>query len=48
MLVVDTEDVVKKALEELRNNQLIPDYEKHEEKKQQNLIIALAKYVIRN
>lgn len=32
MLVVDTEDVVKKALEELRNNQLIPDYEKHEEK----------------
>ena len=32
MPVVDTEDVVKKALEELRNNQLIPDYEKHEEK----------------
>ena len=32
MLVVNTEDVVKKALEELRNNQLIPDYEKHEEK----------------
>ena len=32
MLVVHTEDVVKKALEELRNNQLIPDYEKHEEK----------------
>jgi hypothetical protein len=32
MPVVDTEDAVKKALEELRNNQLIPDYEKHEEK----------------
>jgi len=30
MLVVDIEDVVKKALEELKNNQLIPDYEKHE------------------
>ena len=32
MFVVNTEDVVKKALEELRINQLIPDYEKHEEK----------------
>lgn len=32
MLVVDIEDVVKKALEELKNNQLIPDYEKHEKK----------------
>lgn len=29
---VDTEDVVKKALEELKNNQLIPDYAKHEKK----------------
>ena len=32
MLVVDTEDVVKKALEELENNQLIPDYAKHEKR----------------
>jgi hypothetical protein len=32
MLVVDIEDVVKKALEELKNNQLISDYEKHEQK----------------
>jgi hypothetical protein len=31
MLVVDIEDVVKKALEELKNNQLISDYEKHEQ-----------------
>ena len=32
MLVVNTEDVVKKALEELKNNQLIPFYAKHEKK----------------
>jgi hypothetical protein len=32
MLVVDKEDVVKKALEELKNNQLIPDYTKHEKR----------------
>ena len=31
MLVVDIEGVVKKALEELKNNQLISDYEKHEQ-----------------
>ena len=32
MLVVDIEDVVKKALEELKINQLISDFEKHEQK----------------
>jgi hypothetical protein len=32
ILVVDTEDVVKKTLEELKNNQLIPDYAKHEKR----------------
>jgi hypothetical protein len=32
ILVVDTEGVVKKALEELKNNQLIPDYAKHEKR----------------
>ena len=32
ILVVDIEDVVQKTLEELKNNQLIPEYEKHEER----------------
>jgi hypothetical protein len=32
MLIVDIEDVVKKALEELKINQLISDFEKHEQK----------------
>ena len=32
ILVVDIEDVVQKTLEELKNNQLIPEYEKNEER----------------
>jgi hypothetical protein len=32
MLVINTENVVRKALKEVENNQLIPDYEKNEKK----------------